>query len=340
MNIETKNFWLDMFPENGNKPIFQYDNGVLEINILSEIGGEFWGNMKITKDTFLEAITAGAEAERIVVNVSSLGGDVDTALYINSLLNKYRDKVTVYFSGIVASAATWIGTEVKRIASDSTVFMLHESATIAGGTKADLQVAGKMLEVIDNTIFGLYSTMTGKPVEYFQQMITSNGGEWWLSAAQAKEEGLISEVQNFFGATDFHPIPAQTAAKFQITNSKYIMQNDKTLIDKIKNLILGAEPEVQPEPVKNELNPDERAELDNIISELRARVDEMQALIERFTATQSENEATIQAQNTEIENLKKQVKAVNIKPTEPAKSESKMSEAAKSILNKYSKYIN
>lgn len=346
MNRETRNFWIDMFPENSGKPIFSTSEGVLEINILSEIGGDFWGNVGVTKDSFLEAITAGKESEKIVVNVSSLGGDVDTALYINSLLNKYRDKVTVYFSGIVASAATWIGTETKRIASESTVFMMHESASMAAGTKREMQAAGQMLEIIDSTIFGLYSAMTGKPVEYFQNAINENGGELWLTATQALEIGLISEIENFAGATDIQPIPAQTAQKFSIQNSKYIMQSDKekSILGKIRDLVLGYPETAKPE---NLLDPAEREELDAIIAELRSKVDETQAVIEKFTATQSENEATIEAQTAtieeqkaEIENLKKQVTAVNIKPTVPANQESGLSEAAQKLVNKYLKHIN
>lgn len=340
MKVETKNFWLDMFPANANKPIFERVDSELQINLLSEIGGDFWGSVSITKDSFLQAIQENRDAEKITVNVSSLGGDVDTALYINSLINKQRDKVTVFYSGIVASAATWIGSDVKRVAAPSTVFMLHESGTIAGGNKADFTAAAQMLSVIDNSIFGLYSTMTGLPIQYFQDKITEAGGEWWLGAEEALQIGLISEISDFAGATDVQPIPRATAKQFKISNSKYIM-SEKSILNQIKNLLLGGGDEGE---VKNKLNPDERAELDAVTNELRARVDELESLIERFTAEAEAKAETENALKTQIENLKKQVTAAQITATtETMKAKNdkgaQLSEPVQKLLNTYGKFL-
>lgn len=350
MKVETKNFWLDMFPENASRPIFERVDSELQINLLSEIGGDFWGSVSITKDSFLRAIQENRDVEKITVNVSSLGGDVNTALYINSLINKEREKVTVFYSGIVASAATWIGSDVKRVAAPATVFMIHESGTLAGGNKSDMLAAAQMLSIIDNSIFGLYSAMTGKTIQYFQDKVNENGGEWWMTATEALEIGLISEISDFAGATDVTPIPAATAKQFQITNSKYIM-NEKSILNKIKDLILGggdegeekapvAAPVVQ---VKNELNTDERAELDNVISELRAKVDEMQALIERFTAEAQAQAETENELKMQVENLKKQVTAASIPATTQLKptneKESTLSTGAQKLLNTYGKFV-
>lgn len=352
MKVETKNFWLDMFPENANKPIFERVDSELQINILSEIGGDFWGSVSITKDSFLQAIQENRGVEKITVNVSSLGGDVDTALYINSLINKQRDKVTVFYSGIVASAATWIGSDVKRVAAPSTVFMLHESGTIAGGNKSDFTAAAQMLSVIDNSIFGLYSTMTGLPIQYFQDKITEAGGEWWLGADEALQIGLISEISDFTGAADVTPIPRAMAKQFKISNSKYIM-SEKSILNQIKDLIMGGGDEGEEKApvsapivkVKNELNENERAELDAVTNELRARVDELEALIARFTAEAEAKAETENALKTQIENLKKQVTAAQIPATTETmkakneKDNAQLSEGAKKLLNKYSNIL-
>jgi len=350
MKVESKNFWLDMFPENASRPIFERVDSELQINLLSEIGGDFWGSVSITKDSFLQAIQDNRDVEKITVNVSSLGGDVDTALYINSLINKQRDKATVFYSGIVASAATWLGSDVKRVAAPSTVFMIHESGTIAGGNKSDFTAAAQMLSVIDNSIFGIYSAMTGLPIQFFQDKINAAGGEWWVSAEEALQLGLISEISNFEGATDVQPIPKATAKQFQITNKLYIM-NEKSILEKIKNLLLGGGDEGEgqenkPTPVvKNELNPDERAELDAVIAQQRERLDELEALIARFTADAEAKAETENELKTQVENLKKQVTAASISATtqrvenKQQEQNDTMSEGAKKLLNKYSKFL-
>ena len=347
--MKVKNFWEWDFLENAGRSIAEVTDDGIEINIISEIGGGWWSDNQITKDTFLNAMKGNYD-KPVTVNISSLGGDVDTALYINTLLSKHKD-VTVFYSGIVASAATWIGSNGKRIADPATIFMIHESGSWADGTKQDMRAAERMLSIVDNSIFGLYSSITGRPVSYFQEQIDNNGGEWWLSANEALEIGLIHEIKSFDGAiTDIQPMPKNTAKRFQITNSKYIM-NEKSILNKIKDLILGggdegeekapvAAPVVQ---VKNELNHDERAELDNVIAEQRAKLDEMQALIERFTAEAQAQEETENELKMQVENLKKQVTAASIPATTQLKStnekEGTLSAGAQKLLNTYGKFV-
>jgi ATP-dependent protease ClpP protease subunit len=343
--MKVKNFWEWDFMENAGRSIAEVTDEGIEINIISEIGGGWWSENQITKDTFLSAMKGNYD-KPVTVNISSLGGDVDTALYINTLLSKHKD-VTVFYSGIVASAATWLGSNGKRIADPSTVFMIHESGSWADGTKQDMRAAEKVLSIIDNSIFGLYSAITGRPVSYFQEQIDNNGGEWWLNANEALEIGLIHEIKAFEGAiTDVQPMPKNTAKQFQITNKLYIM-NEKSILEKIKNLLLGGGDEGEgqenkPTPVvKNELNADERAEL----NELRARVDELEALIARFTADAEAKAETENELKTQVENLKKQVTAASIQATtervanKNQADNSTMSDGAKKLLSKYGKYL-
>lgn len=352
MKVETKNFWLDLFPANANKPIFERVDSELQINLLSEIGGDFWGSVSITKDSFLQAIQENRDVERITVNVSSLGGDVDTALYINALINKEKEKATVFYSGIIASAATWLGTNVKRVAAPAAVFMIHESAGGAMGTKSDMMAAAKMLDVVDNSIFGLYSAMTGKPIQFFHDRVAAENGEWWMTADEALEIGFISEISDFAGVTDVQPIPRATAKQFKISNSKYIM-SEKSILNQIKNLIMGGGDEGEGKTpaaapiveVKNELNPDERAELDAVTNELRARVDELESLIARFTAEAQAKAETENELKKQIANLKTQVTAASIPATTEqvrnAKQQeySTLSAGAQKLLNKYSNIL-
>lgn len=322
--MKVNNFWEFDFIGNAGRPLANVTDDRIEINIISEIGGDYWGMSNVTKDSFLEALT-GNEDKPVVVNISSLGGDVDTALYINTLLNKRKD-VTVFYSGIVASAATWIGSNGKRIAAPNTIFMLHESGSIAGGTKQDMTAAAKMLTIVDNSIFGIYSAMTGKPVSYFQEQIDMNGGEWWLSAEQALEVGLIHEIKDFPEAiTDVQPMPEKTAQKFGITNSLYIMQNqEQTTLKKILNFIQGiengggdeGEEKTQTSAPVTNMTEDEKTELNNVIAELRARVDELQDLIARYETESAQREEEAETMKAENRKLADKITALSMKPTE------------------------
>ena len=54
--MKVKNFWEWDFLENAGRSIAEVTDDGIEINIMSEIGGCWWSDNQISKDTFLNAM--------------------------------------------------------------------------------------------------------------------------------------------------------------------------------------------------------------------------------------------------------------------------------------------
>ena len=98
------------------------------IDIEGRIGGGFWDSdqdSKNTKEKMKKELKkiADIKAKNIVVNINSLGGDVNHGLAIHDLLAQSKAKVTTNVNGMTASVATIIAQagNVRKI-SDNAFF--------------------------------------------------------------------------------------------------------------------------------------------------------------------------------------------------------------------------
>lgn len=134
--------------------------------------------------------------------LSSLGGDVATALQIRQMLLEHGD-VTAHLHGFVASAATIIATGCKEIKmGEFALFMIHKCSAWQdewGQMNADdisaaitrLTSAKQMLDSTDHVIGSIYAQRTGASVSEIAEMMKA---ETWLSAEEAKEQGFVDEI--------------------------------------------------------------------------------------------------------------------------------------------------
>lgn len=136
------------------------------------------------------------------VYISSLGGDVATALQIRQLFIEHGD-VTAHLHGFVASAATIVATGAKQVKmGEFALFMIHKCSAWQeqwGQMNADdiaaaidkLISAKNALDSIDQVIGSIYAQRTGKDVSTLAEMMKD---ETWLSAEEAKEQGFVDEI--------------------------------------------------------------------------------------------------------------------------------------------------
>ena len=136
------------------------------------------------------------------VYISSLGGDVATALQIRQLFIEHGD-VTAHLHGFVASAATIVATGAKQVKmGEFALFMIHKCSAWQeqwGQMNADdiaaaidkLISAKNALDSIDHVIGSIYAQRTGKDVSTLAEMMKD---ETWLSAEEAKEQGFVDEI--------------------------------------------------------------------------------------------------------------------------------------------------
>ena len=138
------------------------------------------------------------EAEEIVVNIRSTGGDVNDALLIYESLVSLDAKITTRCYGYTASAATIIAQaankDCREIAS-SALYLIHKSSSAIEGNASDLAERIELLAKTDDRIASLYAARSGVERDRFIELMGENGGRGrWLSPDEVVELGLADRV--------------------------------------------------------------------------------------------------------------------------------------------------
>ena len=105
------------------------------------------------------------EAEEVVVNIRSTGGDVNDALLIYESLVSLNAKITTRCYGYTASAATIIAqaaSEGCREIASSALYLVHLSSSAIEGNSADMAECIELLRKSDDRIASLYALRSGE----------------------------------------------------------------------------------------------------------------------------------------------------------------------------------
>tara|TARA_R110000803_G_scaffold97798_5_gene165899 strand:+ start:216 stop:1367 length:1152 start_codon:yes stop_codon:yes gene_type:complete len=157
------------------------------IFIYNEIGD--FGN---TPDDIQEQINKIPDADRLVVHLSSPGGEVFTGWTIGNLLKASPKKVTVIIEGLCASIATYIAMQADEIQMAETArFMIHNPAIGIQGEEKDLNAAAGQLASIKSDLIKTYRSKTNIEESEISDMMDK---ETWLTANEAKELGFVDSI--------------------------------------------------------------------------------------------------------------------------------------------------
>lgn len=144
------------------------------------------------------------EGRPVTVYINSLGGSVPDALDIYQQLRDHGQATVVIF-GMTASAATIIACGAQRILmSDKALLLIHRASLWKdewGQMNAEeiaqairrFEKSKDTLEKLDGIIANIYAQRSGgraKPEDFASTM----GEELWLTAAQAREMGLVDDI--------------------------------------------------------------------------------------------------------------------------------------------------
>lgn len=139
-----------------------------------------------------------AADEEVIVEVNSYGGDVFLGIDICNTLRSHAGHVTAIITGIAASAASIaIMGANKILAYSNTQIMIHNAWTIVAGNAIELRKAAEDLDSIGESVLASYTDR----IEASQAKKLLED-ETFLSAAKAKEIGLIDEVIQSEGAEE------------------------------------------------------------------------------------------------------------------------------------------
>ena len=153
-----------------------------------------------TYEKFREAVRriAAIEAQEVVVEIRSTGGDVNDALLIHDALRQTGARITTRCYGYTASAATLIAqaaSEGCREISANALYLIHTAVCATEGNAA--QIAGKLdlLRQTDARIAAVYAGRSGRPAAEFEALMAENNGcGRWLSPEEAIAAGLADRL--------------------------------------------------------------------------------------------------------------------------------------------------
>ena len=158
---------------------------------------------------YLRGAIEDTSADTLVAQLMSLDAesDDDITLYINSpgglvsglfaiydVIQLMRSKVHTVCVGVAASAAAVIlatGTGTRAATANARI-MLHQPLGGARGQATDIQIQAEPIVFLRNRLNEILAERTGKPVE---QIAKDTDRDFWLSASDAVEYGIIDEVR-------------------------------------------------------------------------------------------------------------------------------------------------
>lgn len=174
--------------------IYNKADGEYVIDILGDIGEDWFGEGENTKQAINQKVKeiTSLNADRVIVNISSLGGSVDHGLAIHDALRSLDAEVITNVTGLTASAATIIAQagDTRRM-SDNALYLIHRAWAFVRGNVEDMMEAATLLEKIDERIVNMYKKRSGKDEDAIKEAMAK---DQFLSPEEAYDLGLIDEI--------------------------------------------------------------------------------------------------------------------------------------------------
>jgi ATP-dependent Clp protease protease subunit len=129
----------------------------------------------------------------ITLLIDSPGGDVTGLFVIHDAMQTLSSRVNTRCLGLAASGAAVIlatGTGV-RSATPNARILLHQPHGGVTGSARDIEIQAREMLFLRGRIEEILAERTGQPIERIRR---DTDRDYWLSAVEAREYGLIDEV--------------------------------------------------------------------------------------------------------------------------------------------------
>jgi ATP-dependent Clp protease, protease subunit len=129
----------------------------------------------------------------ITLYVNSPGGIITGMFALYDTIQLLQSKVDTRCIGLAASAAAFLlGTTTgTRSATQNARIMIHQPLGGARGTAKDIEIQARNIVWMRERINEIMAAATGKSIE---QMRIDTDRDYWMTAEEAKDYGLIDEV--------------------------------------------------------------------------------------------------------------------------------------------------
>lgn len=186
-------------------------NQSAEIWIYEEIG-DYWGG-GVSAKALAQDLKAMGPVQNILLHLNSPGGIVWDGIAIYNLLKQHQARVQVNIDGLAASIASVVamaGDEINM--ADNAMMMIHDPWALTIGTAADMRAAAEQLDKIRDSILLAYLNQQKKTGPGQEERLSGMmAAETWFSAAEALDQGLITQVTGSLAL----------AAHFDLSKFKY-----------------------------------------------------------------------------------------------------------------------
>lgn len=188
-------------PKVKNEPFWKFrnlagDDEKAELLLYGDIAERSWWDDTATPKKFADDLAALGNVKEITVYINSGGGDVFAAQAIGNMLERNSATVIAHIDGLCASAATIVACHAdKVVAAADASYMVHPPSMGVCDylTAEDMRNCLKALDTIRGNIITLYAKKTGKSEDECGTWMDETN--WW-TAAQAKENGFVDEVDD------------------------------------------------------------------------------------------------------------------------------------------------
>ena len=140
---------------------------------------------------FLESVDPEKD---IQIYINSPGGSVSAGLGIYDTMQLVNSDVATICTGLAASMGAVLltaGAKGKRSALPHSRVMIHQPLGGAQGQASDIEITAREILKTKRELYEILSVHSGVPVKKIEK---DADRDYWLSAREAKEYGLIDEV--------------------------------------------------------------------------------------------------------------------------------------------------
>ena len=160
-------------------------------------------NQKVAESTVAQLLALAVENDDpIRIFINSPGGHVESGDSIHDMIRFVKPQVKVIGTGWVASAGAHIYLAAKkenRLCLPNTRFLIHQPLGGAGGRATDIAIEAKEIIKMRRRINEVIARETGQPLERVEKDTDRN---YWMSAEEAKEYGLVSRIIDHYEQID------------------------------------------------------------------------------------------------------------------------------------------
>jgi len=130
----------------------------------------------------------------VSIYINSPGGSVYAGLGIYDTMQYIQSDVTTICTGMAASMAAVLlvsGEKGKRFALKHSRVMIHQPMGGAQGQATDMEITVREIKKLKSELYNIIADHSGQP---FEKVEKDSDRDYWMTAAEAKEYGMIDNV--------------------------------------------------------------------------------------------------------------------------------------------------